>query len=411
MSQNNQFNQICEAWLRAALALLQSIPQLPFKGDIEVTFTSNGGYSTLPGTPKIDATSLVRSYRDQILSLPECEAVVNMVFNTPALFSTFCSNRAGQLVSEPSQQKAMIETYILTFLVTYLTVKQDIALSLPTYEYVYQKLEEYVYGSEPITTTTLIHIRNLRSEVDHAGIGNQIFLRRATYEEKKEHIKALRPPHTFPEAVLEIHHFVPATVQLSITEQQEVYEIAHAVVFALRLLKPGFIEEGMYYHDISDQPFRAHGGMGQSLFHNPLSFSGEPYILAPQDIDVITQLWPKAKKAYNKPELIIARTRFEGSYLRTTLEDMLIDFWIGLEALFLPPDYTREMAEAVALAVSNYLGRTVENRNTIYHEVITSHRLRGKVVHGKQVEVKNLKEMTNKTGDLLRRSLRSRIEE
>jgi Apea-like HEPN len=108
---------------------------------------------------------------------------------------------------------------------------------------------------------------------------------------------------------------------------------------------------------------------------------------------------------------MIARTRFEGSYLRTTLEDMLIDFWIGLEALFLPPEYTREMAEAVALAVSNYLGRTAESRTTIYNEVIASHKLRGKVIHGKPMDSRNLKEMTNKTGNLLRRSLRARIEE
>jgi len=108
---------------------------------------------------------------------------------------------------------------------------------------------------------------------------------------------------------------------------------------------------------------------------------------------------------------LMARTRFEGSYLRITVEDMLVDYWIGLEALFLPPDYTREMAEAVALAVSNYLGRTVRSRNSIYHEVINSHKLRGKVVHGKQVDAENFIEMTTKTGNLLRRSLQQRIEE
>ncbi len=195
-----------------------------------------------------------------------------------------------------------------------------------------------------------------------------------------------------PETVLEIHHHISATGYLPIDEQKEVYDTTHAVVLALRLIKPEFVEEGMYYHDVSDQPFRPPRGMGRSLFQNPFS-AHPPYILTLNQIDALKALWPKAKKAYEKPELFIARTRFEGSYLRTTLDDMLIDFWIGLEALFLPQDYPREMAEAIALAVSHYLGKTVGSRNTIYHEIIESHKLRGKVVHGKPVDGKKLREL------------------
>jgi hypothetical protein len=213
-----------------------------------------------------------------------------------------------------------------------------------------------------------------------------------------------------PETILEIHNHISARAYLPVDKQMEVHEIAHAVVFALRLIKPDFVELGLQYYDVSDQPFRHRGGVGRSILQNP-HHGQEPYILTAEDVDLLTQLWPKAKKAYNKPELLMARTRFEGSYLRSTLEDILIDYWIGLEALFLPPDYTREMAEAVALAVSNYLGRTVGSRSSIYHEVINSHKLRGKVVHGKQIDAENFKEMTTKTGNLLRRSLRQHIEE
>jgi hypothetical protein len=150
--------------------------------------------------------------------------------------------------------------------------------------------------------------------------------------------------------------------------------------------------------------------MGRSLFQNP--FSSHPsYVLTLNQIDTLKALWPKAKKAYNKPELFIARTRFEGSYLRTTLDNMLIDFWIGLEALFLPQEFTRDMAQAIALAVSHYLGQTVESRNDIYSDVIKSHSLRSRVVHGKPVEEKKLRDIVAKTGELLRRSLQQRIEE
>jgi hypothetical protein len=416
MNQNEQLNRACEAWLRAALAYLQTVPSQPYFQDfdviVDVTSEIVGRYSTHPTGPKIDAERIVINNNNELFTLPEYETLTDIILSTSELSSRLCPNRPDQPARERSEQKGMLGRYFSTFLTMYINVKQDLTFSLSIYEYIYQKLEEYVYSTEPIITKDIIHIRNLRCEFDNADIGNNVFLRQTTYEEKKEALKGqgFLPMPVAPETVLEIHHCISATAHLPIEEQKEVYDIAHAVILALRLIKPDFVEEGMFYHDISDQPFRQQGGMGRSLFQNP--FSGHPpYILTLNEVAALIALWPKAKKAYNKPELIIARTRLEGSYLRTTLDDMLIDFWIGLEALFLPQDYTREMAEAVALAVSHYLGKSVGSRNTIYHEIIESHKLRGKVVHGKPVDGKKLRELVAKTGELLRRSLRQRIEE
>ncbi len=414
MSQNDQFKQACEGWLRSALLFLQRIPSQPYYEDIDVTFDSEGRYATHPAGQKIDAMRIVFNNSKELFSLPEFDTVLNTVIHIPAFFSVLCPERERQPSNDRDYQRTVLESYFTTFLVEYIRGKQDLAFTPPIFEYLYQKLEEYIYDSEPITTKALIHIRNLRSEVENVSIGNNVFLRQATYEEKKAAFTISRQGlalPSIPETVLEIHHHIPATAYLSLPEQQEIYEIAKAVVFALRLMKSEFVEEGIHYHDISDQPFRRTGGMGHSLLQNPFSYANNPYILTSEDIDVLTKLWQKAKKAYNKPDLAMARTRFEGSYLRTTLDDMLIDYWIGLEALFLPQDYTREMAEAVALAVSNYLGRTAESRSTIYHQVIDSHKLRGKVVHGKQVDGDKLRETYTKIGNLLRRTLRQRIEE
>ncbi len=419
MNQNEQLNRACEAWLRAALAFLQTVPSYPYFEDFDVTFevTSEivGRYSTRSTGPKIDAERIVINYHNELFNLPEYETIVDTILSTPALSSTLCPERPDQPARERSEQKGVLEQYFSTFLNIYIKAKGDLTFSLPIHEYIYHKLEEYVYNAEPMITKDIIYIRNLRCEFDNAAIGNltnHVFLRQTTSEERKEALrgKSLFSPPVVSETVLEIHHRIPATAHLPIEEQQEIYDTAHAVIFALRLIKPDFVEEGMYYHEVSDQPFRQNRGMGRSLFQNPFT-AHPPYILTLSEVDTLATLWLKAKKAYNKSELFIARTRLEGSYLRSTLDDMLIDFWIGLEALFLPQEYTREMAEAIALAVSHYLGKTVGSRNTIYHEIIDSHKLRGKVVHGKPVEGKKLKEITVKTGELLRRSLRQRIEE
>lgn len=416
MNQNEHLNRACEAWLRAALAYLQTVPSHPYFQDfdvhVDVTPEIVGRYDTHLSGQKIDAERLVLNNSNELFTLPEYETLTDIILDTPELSVKLYPTMPDQPARERSEQRGMLTWYFSTFLTIYIKTKQDLAFSLPIYDYIYQKLEEYAYSTEPIITMDIIHMRNLRCEFDKAAIGNNVFLRQTTYEEKKEALRgqAFLSLHAAAEAVLEIHHRIFATGHLPVEEQMEVHNIANAVVLALRLIKPDFVEAGMFYHDISDQPFRASRGMGRSIFQNP--FSGHPpYILTQNDIDTLKALWPKVKKAYEKPELSIARTRFEGSYLRTTLDDMLIDFWIGLEALFLPQDYTREMAEAVALAVSHYLGKTVASRNTIYHEIIDSHKLRGKVVHGKPIDGKKLRELVAKTGELLRHSLRQRIEE
>jgi Apea-like HEPN len=93
------------------------------------------------------------------------------------------------------------------------------------------------------------------------------------------------------------------------------------------------------------------------------------------------------------------------------LHEQSIDYWIGLEALFFPPEKILQMSESIALTISYYLGQTADERNAIYRQVNGSHALRGKVVHGKPVDGKKLREMTTKTCEFLRHSLRKRIEE
>jgi Apea-like HEPN len=394
MYQNEQLNHACEAWLRAALAFLQTVPTHPYFQDfdihVDVTPEIVGRYDTHLSGQKIDAERLVLNNSNELFTLPEYETLTDIILDAPELSSKLCPIMPDQPARERSEQRGMLTWYFSTFLTVYIKTKQDLVFSLSLYEYIYQKLEEYIYSTELIITTDIIQMRNLRCEFDKAAIGNNVFLRQTTYDEKKEALRGqtfLSLPAA-PETVLEIHHRIFATAHLPVEEQMEVHNIANAVVLALRLIKPDFVEAGMYYHDVSDQPFRPPRGMGRSIFQNPFS-AHPPYILTLNEIDALTALWPKAKKVYDKPELFMARTRFEGSYLRSRLDDMLIDFWIGLEALFLPQEFTRDMAQTVALAVSHYFGKTVESRNDIYSDIIKSHSLRSRVVHGKPVEEKN----------------------
>jgi hypothetical protein len=71
------------------------------------------------------------------------------------------------------------------------------------------------------------------------------------------------------------------------------------------------------------------------------------------------------------------------AYRRSKKDDQLIDYWIALEALFLPKERTPEMGVAAGLAISHYLGQTPEERRSHFEAVKASQRLRSDVVHGK----------------------------
>jgi Apea-like HEPN len=141
------------------------------------------------------------------------------------------------------------------------------------------------------------------------------------------------------------------------------------------------------------------------------TYQGAKYVLTKEDANTLQVLWPKVKEAYANPDLLTAITRLEDAYSRTKDEDKLLDYWIALEALFLPEKQTRDMAESIALAVSYYIGQTEDSRKSIQASIRQSHELRSRIIHGKSGKNRALEEMITKTGNYVRLALRKRIEE
>ncbi len=100
--------------------------------------------------------------------------------------------------------------------------------------------------------------------------------------------------------------------------------------------------------------------------------------------------------------------------LRIKPEDNLLDYWIALEALFLPEGLDREMRQSISLAAANYLGKNSRERRTIYDDLGFSYQFRSYLIHGKRSDIPkkhSLDETVTKTGGYLRQALRRRIEE
>jgi Apea-like HEPN len=414
LSQNNELKAACEQWVQAVLRFFVN-KQMPYKEDIEVTLTPNG-YETRSVRYMVDFDRLYLTSREELLTFPEYKNVENLVLNTTSLSAVLCIDAADQIYTPPETQMSLLESYLMTLLIQYLTKTQKFIFKTEVFEPLYDKLEQYIYSTEPLKGVWLVFLRNLSSEIDSIQIDRYLILRQATYAEKVSVVKASRsfPGYLLteiPMMFLEIHRLIDKT---SPPDEEEAIKIAQSVVLALRLLKPSPVGISTHQWSVPDQPFRQGAFYSIPPLH-PLAFSGEPYVLTQEDIAILPKLYKKAKRTYQNSELTTAITRFEDSYTRMKLEEKLIDYWVVLEALFfsiIPKEYVGSMGETVAANIAYYIGNTESERRSIYAFIYSSHKARGYFVHGQRgTRPENLDLTIKKTEQYLRTALRKRIEE
>jgi hypothetical protein len=109
------------------------------------------------------------------------------------------------------------------------------------------------------------------------------------------------------------------------------------------------------------------------------------------------------------PGLSLALRRWSGAVGRDSESDKVIDFWIGLEALF-TPDTDQQVKATVARRASTYLA-TPPERDALRQELRTSYKCRSAIVHGNQVQQWNLAAMAEQARTLLRSALLRIIED
>lgn len=106
-----------------------------------------------------------------------------------------------------------------------------------------------------------------------------------------------------------------------------------------------------------------------------------------------------------------ALDRFNLSYGRGEATDRIIDYWISLEALFLPGS-EGEKSYRAALRVASFVGRSSKDKMQIYRQARESYKARSWLVHGQQEGRKKSKKSFDferiavETGANLRRALR-----
>ena len=76
----------------------------------------------------------------------------------------------------------------------------------------------------------------------------------------------------------------------------------------------------------------------------------------------------------------LALRRFEGTYYAQSADDRLVDYWIALEALFLPKQRS-ELSHVGPLLIALFLESTIESRKALFATLRRSYDARSRIVH------------------------------
>ncbi len=140
--------------------------------------------------------------------------------------------------------------------------------------------------------------------------------------------------------------------------------------------------------------------------------------------------WSQFGAAINDETLTVPRRRLFDAYERTNLSDRLVDFWIALESLIVPPTGKEDLVRIVEASIPLYIYLTQTERQAIRPYIRDSYDLRSKVVHGdarvipwngeqayrsssrsNNPPAKTKNELVALTGEWVRRALRKRAAE
>jgi hypothetical protein len=142
-------------------------------------------------------------------------------------------------------------------------------------------------------------------------------------------------------------------------------------------------------------------------------FSGrllaEPFHIGGSEREDLRQLWRALHSGPNAKPVQVALRRWSTAADRVEEEDKLIDYWVGLEALFIP-DAKQELRLRASLRGAAFLGQQPEERGRTFEVLRDSYDWRSAIVHGSTPDRKvqrrsSLTDVVATTGTYLRSSL------
>jgi hypothetical protein len=185
-----------------------------------------------------------------------------------------------------------------------------------------------------------------------------------------------------------------------------VAELVQRTLTALRLMHSGRPLAWRFWSEPSDPSvlhrFSTEGALARQVSPHP----SDEYRFEASDVGVLTRIYGELEVAAlsSASPVQLALRRLNSAVERTSKADRILDYWIGLEALFLP-QIKQELSYRAALRIAAILGTDPENRQERYEIAKKSYGIRSKIIHGDDVPTVTVDQVESETQELLRLSL------
>ncbi|MBU0692405.1 hypothetical protein KKH18_11420 [bacterium] len=246
-----------------------------------------------------------------------------------------------------------------------------------------QSYEEWyrIKNSDPQPAKVYCFLQNFESKIEDTSLGKDWKLEKITNTQRSilwnnffHHMSEIG-------SFLSAETFHSATHRIILVDSRTKTAFK-PVVTALRLLHEGNIGAEALISE-PDEKYRMLAWGSSPLGELRSNYGGKKYILSTEDLGPLANILDLLEDTTNRKELEIAIRRFNISYTRQNIEDVIIDCTIGLESTLLR-GFSDELIFRLALYGARLLSDTDKPEAT-YDILRTIYDIRSKIVHEGQL--------------------------
>lgn len=301
------------------------------------------------------------------------------------------------------------ETCILSFLKqVYQTSKKYNQI---IFDKEYQSFEDLFYSEHFVLKDTAT-LYNFSFNKNELVLGHEISIRKAEKQisQEQEYLESKHNPYSFftkSSYVIERNYrkkkIIGANTDIdaakNVSELSETHDLFDLVINSLRILKSSAVYRD---HRIKTEQITFHP-FGSTITRSPVfenTVLGEECKIKKTDVALLCEIFDFLCNE-NDSRFKVALRRLSLGIERKNLEDKLIDYMIGLEALYLP-DGNAELSFRLSVRAAFLLSSKIKRKNT-YNFLRKIYDIRSSIVHGNKYElnIEDIKELE----ELLRKSV------
>jgi hypothetical protein len=365
---------------------------LPLKDETRIT--DLGGAHLTQTVMKVDWQSFMITIDKRLWELDAYQRALQAMTDDQTI-----AKHLNTLVGHPGARRRIEGPECLRwFVAQLLEEQQDFDFQESAFQKIYENFEDF-FCRNTFEYRAVCPLHNFKMQAEQVELSPKFSIIKFSTKDKERiftnygHLGSLGQLTLHDEFALEIYVEAPKVIGEIPGDPAENDPLGVAkrefddVCDALRLFKKGAAHYGEYWMEptswnvIGTQS--AWPGWGA-----PGRLYGDAYSLSNDEVPIFLEFLKSPRKDLieRRKSIMLAFNRLKFGYERLRSEDRLIDFMIGLEALFLGEGEKDELSYRLSLRAAALLGDTPVNREKIFNELHKAYGVRSTIAHGKELK-------------------------